>query len=356
VIAVSVAAVRGNGKSNTALLKMLAKSLGIPKKSPSICVGGKGRSKTIFVISLGAEFFFRHIDIVLNRDPMAEAKIIDGKALAANIHASIKLKVSNLKNTHRITPKLAVILVGEAPASRIYVRNKDKALVRVGMGSQQYNLAEDTGEKKLLTLIESLNADSNIHGILVQLPLPSHISVDTIINAIDPEKDVDGFSVTNIGRRVAGVKTAIIPCTPLGCMLMLKDNLGDLSGLHALVIGRSSIVGMPMLSLLVNASCTATVAHSKTEDLPEECLRADILIAAIVIDVGINRVPLANGKFRLVGDVEFDEAKKKAKAITPVPGGVGPMTIACLLQNTLDAACRQNGLYAPSEGEKLIKL
>jgi methylenetetrahydrofolate dehydrogenase (NADP+)/methenyltetrahydrofolate cyclohydrolase len=303
---------------------------------------------------------------------MAEAKIIDGKALAANIHASIKLKVSNLKNTHRITPKLAVILVGEAPASRIYVRNKDKALVRVGMGSQQYNLAEDTGEKKLLTLIESLNADSNIHGILVQLPLPSHISVDTIINAIDPEKDVDGFSVTNIGRRVAGVKTAIIPCTPLGCMLMLKDNLGDLSGLHALVIGRSSIVGMPMLSLLVNASCTATVAHSKTEDLPEECLRADILIAAIghpefikggwikpgavVIDVGINRVPLANGKFRLVGDVEFDEAKKKAKAITPVPGGVGPMTIACLLQNTLDAACRQNGLYAPSEGEKLIKL
>ncbi len=296
---------------------------------------------------------------------MAESALIDGRELAANIHDAIKLKVSTLKDSYKITPKLAVILVGEAPASLVYVRNKDKALLGVGMASQQYNLAEETGEEELLALIENLNADPNTHGILVQLPLPSHISVDTVINSIDPEKDVDGFSVTNIGRRVAGIGPAITPCTPLGCMLMLTDILGDLSGSHALVVGRSNIVGAPMVSLLVNANCTVTVAHSKTKNLPEECLRADILIVAIgqpefikggwvkpgavVIDVGINRVPLVNGKFRLVGDVEFNEAKKKAKAITPVPGGVGPMTIACLLQNTLDVACRQNGLEIPFE-------
>jgi methylenetetrahydrofolate dehydrogenase (NADP+) / methenyltetrahydrofolate cyclohydrolase len=294
---------------------------------------------------------------------MADATLIDGKAFAADIRASIKSKVTGLKDAHGITPKLAVILVGEDPASRVYVRNKDKALVDVGMASQQYNLAEDTGEGELLTLIERLNTDSDTHGILVQLPLPNQISVDTVINAIDPEKDVDGFSVTNIGRRVAGIEPAITPCTPLGCMLMLKDILGDLSGMRALVVGRSKIVGMPMASLLTSTNCTVTVAHSKTENLAEECQRADILIAAIgrpefikgrwiksgavVIDVGINRVLRKNGKSRLVGDVEFDEAKKKVKAITPVPGGVGPMTIACLLRNTLDAACRQNGLVAP---------
>lgn len=294
---------------------------------------------------------------------MADATLIDGKAFAANIHASIKLKVSDLKSAQGITPKLAVILVGEDPASRVYVRNKDKALARAGMASQQYSLPADTGEDELLALVERLNADSDTHGILVQLPLPKHISVDTVINAIDPEKDVDGFSVTNIGRRVAGIAPAIIPCTPLGCMLMLKDILGDLSGMHALVVGRSRIVGTPIASLLTDANCTVTVAHSKTDNLSEECQRADILIAAIgrpefikgswiksgavVIDVGINRVLQANGKSQLVGDVEFEEAKKMAKTITPVPGGVGPMTIACLLRNTLDATCRQNGLEAP---------
>ena len=294
---------------------------------------------------------------------MTDATLIDGRAFAANIHASIKLKVSELKDAHGLTPKLAVILVGEDPASCVYVRNKDKALVNAGMASQQYNLPEDTAEDELLTLIEHLNSDSDTHGILVQLPLPKHISVDTMINAINPEKDVDGFSVTNIGRRVAGIDPAVTPCTPLGCMLLLKDIVGDLSGMRALIVGRSSTVGEPMLSLLIKANCTVTVAHSKTENLPEECQQADILIAAIgcpefikgswiksgavVIDVGINRVPLANGKSRLLGDVEFDEAKKKAKTITPVPGGVGPMTIACLLHNTLDAACRQNGLEVP---------
>ena len=294
---------------------------------------------------------------------MADTIVINGKEFAAKIRASVKQKVKKLVHKYGILPKLAVILVGDDPASHIYIKNKDKALVEAGMASQQYSLQESTSEKKLLKLIEQLNADDDTHGILVQLPLPKHIAVDTVINAINPEKDVDGFSVINIGRRSAGFSSVVTPCTPLGCMLLLKDLLGDLSGMQALVVGRSGIVGAPIAALLTDANCTVTLAHSKTKNLPEECQRADILIAAIgrpefikgkwikpgaiVIDVGINRVRGEGGKSRLVGDVEFNVAKKNAKAITPVPGGVGPMTIACLLRNTIGAACKQNGLDAP---------
>jgi methylenetetrahydrofolate dehydrogenase (NADP+)/methenyltetrahydrofolate cyclohydrolase len=291
---------------------------------------------------------------------MVDATLIDGKAFAERLRKSVAKKVSELGKNHGLTPKLSVILVGENPASCVYVRNKDKALSDVGMKSQQYTLPAETSEVDLLALIEQLNEDPKPHGILIQLPLPDHISVDTVINAIDPEKDVDGFNVMNVGRRVAGDGAAVTPCTPLGCLLMLKDVLGDLSGKRALVLGRSGIVGKPMAALLLDENCTVTVAHSKTQDIASECRQADILIAAIgrpqmikgdwikpgatVIDVGINRIEAADGKFRLVGDVNFDEAVKVAGAITPVPGGVGPMTIACLLSNTLDAACRQNGI------------
>ncbi|MBT3765705.1 MAG: bifunctional methylenetetrahydrofolate dehydrogenase/methenyltetrahydrofolate cyclohydrolase FolD [Rhodospirillaceae bacterium] len=290
---------------------------------------------------------------------MADARLIDGKAFAANIRKAVAEKVVGLWENHGLTPKLAVVLVGEDPASAIYVRNKDKALSDAGMESQQYTLLAETTEEELLALIAQLNANPGIHGILVQLPLPDPISVDTVINAIDPEKDVDGFNVINVGRRVAGIEPAVTPCTPLGCLLMLKDVLGDLSGKRALVVGRSGIVGKPMAALLTNENCTVTVAHSRTQDLAEECRRADIIIAAIgrpkmikgdwikpgaaVIDVGINRIETDDGKTRLVGDVDFAEAVKVAGAITPVPGGVGPVTIACLLRNTLDAACRQTG-------------
>ena len=290
---------------------------------------------------------------------MADARLIDGKAFAANIRKAVAEKVVGLWENHGLTPKLAVVLVGEDPASAIYVRNKDKALSDAGMESQQYTLLAETTEEELLALIAQLNANPGIHGILVQLPLPDPISVDTVINAIAPEKDVDGFNVINVGRRVAGIEPAVTPCTPLGCLLMLKDVLGDLSGKRALVVGRSGIVGKPMAALLTNENCTVTVAHSRTQDLAEECRRADIIIAAIgrpkmikgdwikpgaaVIDVGINRIEHADRKTRLVGDVDFAEAVKVAGAITPVPGGVGPVTIACLLRNTLDAACRQTG-------------
>jgi methylenetetrahydrofolate dehydrogenase (NADP+) / methenyltetrahydrofolate cyclohydrolase len=291
---------------------------------------------------------------------MADAKCIDGKAFAANIRKAVAEKVVELRESHGLIPKLAVILVGEDPASAVYVRNKDKALSDVGMESQQHTLPAETTEEELLGLIEKLNSDSGTHGILVQLPLPEAISVDKVINAIDPEKDVDGFNVTNVGRRVAGVGPIVTPCTPLGCLLMLKNVLGDMSGKRALVVGRSGIVGKPMAALLTNENCTVTLAHSRTQDIADECRRADIIIAAIgrpqmikgdwikpgatVIDVGINRIITDDGKTRLVGDVDFAEAVKVAGAITPVPGGVGPMTIACLLQNTLDAAGRQNGI------------
>ncbi len=297
---------------------------------------------------------------------MTEAKIIDGKAFAGKLRGRVADAVKALRAEHGIKPGLAVVLVGGDPASQIYVRNKGRQTVEVGMNSFEHRLPESTSQDDLLKLVEKLNKDDAVHGILVQLPLPSHMDEGAVIEAIDPAKDVDGFHVVNTGKLTTGDAGAMVPCTPLGCMMMLKDRLGDLSGLRALVLGRSNIVGKPMASLLLAENCTVTMAHSRTRDLAEECRRADILIAAVgrpkmvkgdwikpgaaVIDVGINRIPApekGEGKTRLVGDVDFAEAVEVAGAITPVPGGVGPMTIACLLRNTVLAACRQKGLADP---------
>ncbi|GAA5070255.1 bifunctional methylenetetrahydrofolate dehydrogenase/methenyltetrahydrofolate cyclohydrolase FolD [Roseibacterium beibuensis] len=293
------------------------------------------------------------------------AHIIDGKAFAASVREKVAGHVARLKDGHGITPGLAVVLVGEDPASEVYVRNKGKQTVEVGMASFEHKLPAETSEADLLALIEQLNADPAVHGILVQLPLPGHLDSDLVINSIDPAKDVDGFHISNVGLLGTGQKS-MVPCTPLGCLMMLRDHLGSLSGLNAVVIGRSNIVGKPMAQLLLGDSCTVTIAHSRTKDIEEVCRRADILVAAVgrpemvtgdwikpgatVIDVGINRVPApekGEGKTRLVGDVEFASAVEVAGAITPVPGGVGPMTIACLLANTVTAACRANGLPEP---------
>lgn len=291
------------------------------------------------------------------------ATIIDGKAFSARIRAEVATHVSRLVEEHGITPGLAVVLVGEDPASQVYVRSKGKQTVEAGMASFEHKLDAGTSEADLLNLIDRLNKDSKVHGILVQLPLPSHLNEDLVINAIDPAKDVDGFHISNVGRLGTGQK-AMVPCTPLGCLMMLRDHHGSLSGMDAVVIGRSNIVGKPMASLLLGDSCTVTIAHSRTKDLPDVVGRADIVVAAVgrpemvpgewikpgatVIDVGINRVPADEGKTRLVGDVHFDSAVQTAGAITPVPGGVGPMTIACLLANTLTACCRVHGLDEPT--------
>jgi len=294
---------------------------------------------------------------------MNEAKTIDGKAFAANLRARVTAQTAKLKAYHGITPGLAAVLVGEDPASQVYIRNKNKQTVETGMNSLGETLSVDTSESKLLAVVETLNTDPAVHGILVQLPLPDQINPHAVIDAIDPAKDVDGFHLRNVGLLATG-RGGMVPCTPLGCMMMLEDRLGDLTGLNAVIVGRSNIVGKPMAQLLLGANCTVTIAHSRTRDLPAMCRSADILIAAVgrpqmikggwvkpgatVIDVGINRVPAAEeGKYRLVGDVAFDEAIENAAAITPVPGGVGPMTIACLLRNTLVAACRQNGIDVP---------
>lgn len=293
------------------------------------------------------------------------ADLIDGKAFAAEVRAKVATHVAAMKADHGITPGLAVVLVGEDPASQVYVRNKGTQTVEAGMASFEHKLPADTPEADLLALVEQLNADPAVHGILVQLPLPGHIDADKVINTIDPAKDVDGFHISNVGRLATGQK-AMVPCTPLGCLMLLRDRLGDLSGLEAVVVGRSNIVGKPMAQLLLRDSCTVTVAHSRTRDLPEVCRRADILVAAVgrpqmipgdwvkpgatVIDVGINRIPAperGEGKTRLVGDMDFDSAVQVAGAITPVPGGVGPMTIACLLANTVTACARANGLAEP---------
>lgn len=301
---------------------------------------------------------------------MTDAKIIDGKAFAAKLVTRIAAEVTRLKDDHGITPGLAVVLVGEDPASQVYVRNKGRQTVESGMESFEHKLSASTPEIELLTLIGKLNEDPSVNGILVQLPLPGHIDEQKVLTAIDPNKDVDGFHQINVGRLWTGAES-LVPCTPYGCLMMLKDELGDLSGLRAVILGRSNIVGKPMAALLVGESCTVSIAHSRTRDLEERCREADILVAAVgrpemvrgnwikpgatVIDVGINRIDAPeNGlkedgttKTRLVGDVAFDEAKDVAGAITPVPGGVGPMTIACLLRNTVVAAARQNGLEAP---------
>ena len=291
----------------------------------------------------------------------APATIIDGKAFAAGIRTRVAEEVRRVKAAG-VTPGLAVVLVGEDPASAVYARNKGKQTVEVGMESFEHKLPADTPEADLLDLIAQLNADPAVHGILCQLPVPDHIDADKVLAAIDPAKDVDGFHISNVGLLATGQK-AMVPCTPLGCLMMLRDHHGSLSGLNALVLGRSNIVGKPMAQLLLGDSCTVTIAHSRTKDLPEVVRRADIVVAAVgrpemvqgawikpgatVIDVGINRIDAGDGKTRLVGDCDFDSCVAVAGAITPVPGGVGPMTIACLLANTLTACCRAHGLEEP---------
>lgn len=290
------------------------------------------------------------------------AKIIDGKAFAAKVREKVAAHVTRIKEEAGITPGLAVVLVGEDPASQVYVRSKGKQTVEVGMKSVEHKLEVDTPEADLLALIDQLNNDASIHGILVQLPLPKHLNEDLVINSIDPAKDVDGFHISNVGLLGTGQKS-MVPCTPLGCLMMLRDYHGSLSGMNAVVIGRSNIVGKPMAQLLLGDSCTVTIAHSRTKDLPDVVRAADIVVAAVgrpemvpgdwikpgasVIDVGINRIEKPEGGTRLVGDCHFESCAEVAGAITPVPGGVGPMTIACLLANTLTACCRAHGLQEP---------
>ena len=280
---------------------------------------------------------------------------IDGKLTAKNLRDELAAEVSKLKSSHSIQPKLTVILVGEDPASQVYVRNKVKQTQEIGMISDEIKLPADTEQAELLKYLDHLNNDRNIHGILVQLPLPKHIDESIIIAAINPDKDVDGFHALNSGRLFNGEPGALVPCTPQGCVILAKQHLGDdLSGKHAVVIGRSNIVGKPVAMLLLQENCTVTIAHSRTKNLPEVCQQADILVAAVgiaefvkadwvkegatVIDVGINRISTDEGKTKLVGDVDYDNVLGKCGAITPVPGGVGPMTIACLLKNTITAA------------------
>ncbi|WP_420479836.1 bifunctional methylenetetrahydrofolate dehydrogenase/methenyltetrahydrofolate cyclohydrolase FolD [Brevundimonas sp. FT23028] len=299
----------------------------------------------------------------------ARATLIDGKAFAAGLVERVAAASARLEAAHGVKPGLAVVIVGEDPASQIYVRNKGETTLRAGMRSDTHRLPADTSQSDLLALIAGLNADAGIHGILVQLPLPAHIDSAAVLDAIHPDKDVDGFHVVNAGRLAVGLP-GLVPCTPLGCIMLLRAELGDLTGLNAVVVGRSNIVGKPMAQLLLAESCTVTIAHSRTKDLPALCRTADIMVAAVgrpemvrgdwikpgatVIDVGINRVPsrdpvkAAEGKTRVVGDVAFEEAAAVAGRITPVPGGVGPMTIACLLANTYTAACRAAGVDAVS--------
>ena len=289
---------------------------------------------------------------------MTETRLIDGKAFAEKLRARIAGEVAAFETATGVKPGLAVVLVGEDPASAVYVRNKGKQTVEAGMASFEHKLPAETPQDDVLALVRALNADPAVHGILVQLPLPAHIDAQAVLATIDPAKDVDGFHVVNAGRLAVGLD-ALVPCTPLGCVMLLKDTLGSLAGLEAVVVGRSNIVGKPVAQLLLREDCTVTTAHSRTRDLPGVCRRADILIGAVgrpemikgdwikpgatVIDVGINRITGADGKNRLVGDVAFGEAQGIAGAITPVPGGVGPMTIACLLANTLTAARRLVG-------------
>jgi len=293
------------------------------------------------------------------------ARKIDGKDIAAALRGRIGTAVAALEKRHGKTPGLAVVLVGEDAASQVYVKNKGIATKEAGMASLEFRLAEDTTEEVLLDKLDALNADPEVNGILVQFPVPAQISQQKVIDTIDPAKDVDGLNPANAGRLVSGLD-ALTPCTPLGSVILAKETLGDLTGKHAVVIGRSNLVGKPVAQLLLNENCTVTMAHSRTVDLPAVCRQADILVAAVgipemvkadwvkpgacVIDVGINRIDAlekGEGKTRLVGDVAYAEAAEIAAHITPVPGGVGPMTIACLLRNTLTAFCRQNGFEEP---------
>ncbi len=295
---------------------------------------------------------------------MVEATIIDGKAIAAKVREGVAARVAKLRDGHGLQPGLAVVLVGEDPASHVYVRSKGRATREAGMESFEFRMPDTSTQDEVLAKVDELNADSRVHGILVQLPLPAQIDEHAVIDAIDPLKDVDGFHAINTGRLSSGLD-AMVPCTPLGCQLMLRDHLGvdRLKGAEAVIVGRSNIVGKPMAQLLLQDHCTVTIAHSRTRNLPEVVSRADIVVAAVgrpemvrgdwlkpgatVIDVGINRIAREDGKAKLVGDVCFGEAVRVAGAITPVPGGVGPMTIACLLVNTVTAACRQNQVAVP---------
>ncbi|MGY8986121.1 MAG: bifunctional methylenetetrahydrofolate dehydrogenase/methenyltetrahydrofolate cyclohydrolase FolD [Sphingomonadales bacterium] len=291
---------------------------------------------------------------------MSDKNIIDGKAFALKVRESVARDVDYLKENHNITPGLAVVLMGEDPASQVYVHSKGKATLEAGMNSFEHKLDVSTSQKDLLALLKKLNDDDAVHGILVQLPLPSQIDEATVLETIVPSKDVDGFHVINAGLLATG-GDAMVACTPLGCLMMLQETLGDMSGKKAVIVGRSNIVGKPMAQLLLAENCTVTIAHSRTQNLAEECRSADILVAAVgrpemikgdwvkngatVIDVGINRILAPEkglGKTKLVGDVEFSTALERVSAITPVPGGVGPMTIACLLKNTITAAARIN--------------
>jgi len=286
------------------------------------------------------------------------SKVIDGKQFADNLCEKLKAEVATLQQQHNLSPSIAVVLVGDDPASQVYVRNKVRRCEQLGINSIEHRLGAETTESELLTLIDTLNNDSDIHGILVQLPVPKQINDKAVLAAISPKKDVDGFHIENVGAMAVG-ENQMVPCTPLGSLMMLQDHLGDLSGKHAVVIGRSNIVGKPMATLLLQQSCTVTIVHSRTVDIESICRQADILVAAVgipnfvkadwvkegavVIDVGINRIEV-DGKSRLVGDVDFDDVQEKVSAITPVPGGVGPMTIACLMYNTVAAAKMQNNI------------
>lgn len=294
---------------------------------------------------------------------MPEALIIDGKQIAADLRGRVARAVAEIEKSHGVTPGLAVVLVGDDPASQVYVRSKGKHTEEAGMRSFQHRLPADTGEDELLALVRRLNDDPAVDGILVQLPLPAHINAAKVIETIAPAKDVDGFHPLNVGRLAAGER-ALVPCTPLGCLILAKTVAPKLSGMEAVVVGRSNIVGKPVAQLLLKEDCTVTIAHSRTRDLPAVVRRADLVVAAvgrarmikgdwikpgaIVIDVGINRIPAEDGKTKLVGDVDFDDARRTAGHITPVPGGVGLMTVACLLRNTVEAACTRRGLPVPA--------
>ncbi|MDG1236969.1 MAG: bifunctional methylenetetrahydrofolate dehydrogenase/methenyltetrahydrofolate cyclohydrolase FolD [Amylibacter sp.] len=293
------------------------------------------------------------------------AKIINGKVFASDVRAKVAEHVERLKNTHGITPGLAVVLVGEDPASEVYVAAKHKQTIEVGMASFEHKMPSDVSEEDLFALIDNLNVDPSVHGILCQFPVPDHLSERRVVARIDPAKDVDGLSVVNAGLLASGEK-GLVSCTPLGCLMLLRDQIGNMSGMNAVVIGRSNLFGKPMAQLLLGENCTVTIAHSRTKDLADVCKKADILVAAVgraemvqggwvkpgatVIDVGITRIPHPEklGKSKLLGDVDFAGASENAGAITPVPGGVGPMTIACLLANTVTACCRSHGLEEPN--------
>ncbi len=290
---------------------------------------------------------------------MSDAKIIDGKAIAANVRAEVASEVARLQKEHGLTPGLAVVLVGEDPASKVYVKNKAEQTVQTGMQSFEHKLPAETSEADLLALVDKLNKDPAVNGILVQLPLPKHINSEKVLNAIDPDKDVDGFHPVNVGRLWVGER-ALVPCTPTGSVILAKTAAASLAGMNAVIIGRSNIVGKPVAALLLRENCTVTIAHSRTKNLASVVKEADLVVAAvgipemvrgdwikpgaIVIDVGINRITKPDGKGKLVGDVNYEECAKVAGAITPVPGGVGPMTIACLLRNTAQAAAMQIGV------------